>query len=808
MVNYQLYRTNVLLGGQMKWDLVLDDVNDQLVIKDFHLTPISRNVPFNKRSDETLINYSHQENVKRYYHDISDSFFLEYGNPELHSPYPLISNTEKDTHDDTFEMGCRRMSYRLYEKQFNFFCPIWLEELKHTQYLCFEFLFSSASDPSNVIFRREFDMDYNNLSGYHDKFITYFNNYLNDCGISSGNSDLIYINLDDNYSNISGLNVKTGIINSCKLNIVDNILESERPLLEVDDMIIKSFPENKIISRQLFNLNFCFNPDEILFDYISDMIGRDGVVISIDVKIKDKENNTEQKLELVDFYSNYEYIPRKFCGPVKTILYEPIDPNDIDSYYHFVEKDIYESCKGDNRLNVLSYLKDHRCIDLVGKNKIIQSVIHWSLTDSNDYIFNVYPGFAGFRIETNDSEKITNIYSSSSRYDDTPDISLQNYSINGYNTGWCNMLDISHIMERKTLVKYLSDLLVNDSIYLTKFKPGIRAKHILCPEADTDYEFNVLMLYGGNLYNKGVKDHDIIFKSILKLIPENESTQIYYNNGDSQFSGFDKNLVIIKNSENLYIYSNNIESLTHYNIIQNLRWLGRYIKRRNQSCDNMANILEKMISSFSHITACDKTLDIGAVEGPSLSINEVQYYKSNDRGQVLFREYGSIRPTFIKTNNDINFNYVYSKKILKENNHHEYTKLIKTNFGPVYPSIGYFPFKKNEQQYNTLKDIDASYPEYNSFNVNKIINLFANIECKLESVVENGIYLSTNELVKRYLKEFYNVGDDEILLNYIDNLYEHECSFEYKCDKDGYPMRHNNNSNMFVYIYTTKIRLK
>lgn len=71
MDNFQLYRTNVLLGGQLKWDLVLDSIGSNLIVKDFHLSPICGDVPYNRYSQETLINYPHQENIKKYYNSVS-----------------------------------------------------------------------------------------------------------------------------------------------------------------------------------------------------------------------------------------------------------------------------------------------------------------------------------------------------------------------------------------------------------------------------------------------------------------------------------------------------------------------------------------------------------------------------------------------------------------------------------------------------------------------------------------------------------------------------------------------------------------
>ena len=41
MENFQLYRTNLSLSGQLKWDLVIENANNHLYINKFNLTPLS-----------------------------------------------------------------------------------------------------------------------------------------------------------------------------------------------------------------------------------------------------------------------------------------------------------------------------------------------------------------------------------------------------------------------------------------------------------------------------------------------------------------------------------------------------------------------------------------------------------------------------------------------------------------------------------------------------------------------------------------------------------------------------------------------
>ena len=64
MVNYQLYRTNVLLGGQMKYDLILDSMGKKLVVSNFRITPIDDTLY--KTDDIQYLQYTHQANIKAF----------------------------------------------------------------------------------------------------------------------------------------------------------------------------------------------------------------------------------------------------------------------------------------------------------------------------------------------------------------------------------------------------------------------------------------------------------------------------------------------------------------------------------------------------------------------------------------------------------------------------------------------------------------------------------------------------------------------------------------------------------------------
>ena len=134
MHNYQLYRTNPRLSGQLKWDLIIDAYDGKLYVDSMRLSPLSNSLPFPKYAKQDLLRYSHQENVCRFYKQNKNIFFNSKGDQKLDSLFPIISKSDDSTidtsqFDSTYNMGVRRVPYKSYGKQFAILVPVWLEEI-------------------------------------------------------------------------------------------------------------------------------------------------------------------------------------------------------------------------------------------------------------------------------------------------------------------------------------------------------------------------------------------------------------------------------------------------------------------------------------------------------------------------------------------------------------------------------------------------------------------------------------------------------------------------------------------------------
>jgi hypothetical protein len=380
MNNYQLYRTNVLLGGQMKYDLILNSTGDNNnIIDDIHISPISDRIPYNKYIKEDILNYSHQENIKKFYKNISGSFYKDFINPLFDNSYPLPDDYKGDNYESTYEMGCRRKNYQLYGKQFEFFCPVWIEQISKLNQLKFEIQIKTVPDNISQTYKQplsitkiiKFSKD-----GEMSKLEKYFNDYVKFIKLDNGRDWIFDIN--KTCSVVSGLNVETGINVEKELNsFYRDLIYRERPLLELNNIIINELNKNNLITPQLFNFNICFNLEDLLSEFVMEQLYCQPIYININVLIDDKP------LQYVDIFSNHEYIKKK-------VLSSSSYPQKItreNKLERFIDCD-----DNLNEFNVLDYLKDNKCIDLIDKNKILQNVCHW-YTNKSFYHFNVYDGF-------------------------------------------------------------------------------------------------------------------------------------------------------------------------------------------------------------------------------------------------------------------------------------------------------------------------------------------------------------------------------------------------------------------------------
>lgn len=753
MVNYQLYHSNVFLGGQMKYDLIVETHKTDLVVSDFHITPISRAVPYNKNANDDLLNYTHSENISSFYKNTSGSFYSIPEEPADTSLWPEISvsrGIENINPDNTYGMGCNRAVYKVYNKQFEFFCPIWLEHISPEEQLDFQFEIRLSKN-GRVVGTKNLILDINNdKPDYHNRFVRYLNEYLTYINImGDGDDKLLYIGQRNCLAH--GINIVNGKLKECKVNILNNMLYREKPLMEDDYIIISSLQNNRLIAKQLFNFNICFNIEDILSGPLCDMvIGKD---IYVDVKVGIRGNNN-RVLDARDFYSDYT-----------NILCKSLNIPGVSADINDSKLDI-EITNNNVSHNALTYLYDTRYIHHVLKNKITQPIIHWSLVGNNDYIFNTYPGFMGV-YEDDNSIKHYVPY----KYNGAPDLVQKEYKQSLNNNGWCNVLQISPACNMSVLINNL-DIVVN------QYGSAI--------EVTGEYSWMNNIKYF-------IKDYNNRFKTykFLQLFDDRKDiNNDIYTREHKKIKIGDKTLIIYKIEKYDIIYivlhSNDMNLLTYKSVINII----------NEHYIELYNLINPIIGNpvYPLYMKHYNTLDVTRADSPSSRSKEIDYIKNSNQGQGVERYIGSIRPMFVD-----NGNYLYYKPLINNYNQSVFYKYKDSNYLPKYPSIGFYPYKSIELDYNTNPGNYNTLTEYKWYRVNKLINIVPEIKTTLSSVISSGEYVSIKDLIKIFLSDYYNINNNDTI-NYIYNLYKTESSYEYdKIDLEN---------NLHSYKYNIKLTLK
>lgn len=840
MNNYQLYKTSILLSGQLKWDLIIDTTEDDIYIGDFHITPISKYVPYNRYSKDNLLNYKHQNNIKVFYNKIISSFYENFNQPQMNHNWPIIDDSKN--YDDTFYSGCSRMDYNIYEKQFEYFCPIWIEKLGKNNHIVFD-IYIKLPNSENIIASRSISLNLKNNRIFHNRFVNYLNEYLDYIGVVEGSDDVININLEKYISSLRGIDVTSGnLVTRTLPSLIYNLLSRERPLLESDYMITTSYKDTKTIVPNIFNFNICFNIDDVFTKGLAVQLHGKPLIIGVDVKIVDDNDNLIEILEKRDIYTNYDYIPKKYCEDEWIINNnEIIKPTPPESP------------------NVLNYIYDNKYIGNIDKNKIVQKIPHWQLVDNDDYIFNVYEGFRGFFDETLGSVK-NNTYITEqpvhsqkwiisnevgyvdyttlimkeekrllecyARYADTPDIIQDKYSKSLNNLGWANYVRMNSNTFTNIVAHYTNTFI---SDLATTLKSG----------------------WVGNLYYDYKKDDSV--KVILGYIDKKIEVEKIKNLTDSRYTiyypsaenietiitvtGFNNDVIIISsiNRDNLtfagfkklakiiienYKEENQIieDEYSKYlgdvignkyislHKVEDEKWIipyGAGLVHRNtlniisetkngQYLISPLTILYNIMDSVKPLTlvSINNRLGIIAADSPSLNSKEIDYKKLDNESVYMSRYDGKIKPCMLTIEN-LHKNYIYNKKYLKDiSDNDNFRKYVNSGYQPLYPSIGYWAYEDNTITYDKPLDFVLN-TEYKWFDNSKILytkpvlsfvisseyNDINSINLSIKNHIKN-ITNSTDEIVD-YMFDMYNIIYDFIGLD-DKNYFKYNINMKFK----------------------------
>ena len=614
--NIQLYRTNVLLGGNMKYDLILDDNGENLFVNDFHITPITGDKPYNYDDTKYLLDKSHQENVLEYYKANINNFYKEHINSKLNSNYPILYDEYNATkcYDDNWFMGLRRTPmYERYQKQFEFLLPLWLERVDDLIFEISIYTNDKLLTTKSLLFSATKN---ENMPKHHNDFCEYLYKYMRNIGIvqdyrsethintgetvvtpieNYGSNDVFNVNFTDYTAYLHGLNIISGRVESLFLNNkCEELMEREIPFLDFNMKITESFKDNKFIAKQLFNFNLCFNIQDLAAPQFRKILMYKDINIKVNVKhkyIDEKGQPKETYLTHKDFYTNYQFIPRK-----KPIIIENKDNK-------------LEYPKDGNPENVLDFLEEYNCIDYVNYNKITQHNHMWSLVEEPTYIFNLYEGFAGSIINDSESHETSiNVNNNGLAFEP----SHKNYNEYLNNEYWCNLVTTDDV-QLKFLEYYATHI-----EELRKYCSNVKNIHNDILFHNTEDKYVLLVCYTGtNSLTSAVKN------SYHILHGEEYTNGLYY-----------------KKLANINIFVAADQKLLTYNKINKKLKLDLTQPKQIPLRKSVSKIL---IENSKHI----------------------EYILNDDYNYYLNRYDGKIKPTFITIGDDVYKNKIWRKNLQK-----------------------------------------------------------------------------------------------------------------------------------------------
>lgn len=792
---YQLARTSPLISGQVKMSMIMQ--GDTVV--DLQYTPISNNITFNYNNPVDVLNYTHGENVKMLYNKISDVFYNEVTNPllslkTLHRYDTLID----DTHDNTYEMGMKRIEYQRYKKQFEFFCPFWCTDEKDLNNI--KFIINLQNKEGRTM--------YSKVINFSDKIKEYINNiYPSIKGANDLKLDeIIFINFNNMQSYIKGINIDKGTMQTVDTSyIVNNLLYCERPVLETDNMLANLFATHKILCPQLFNFNFIFDLEDFIPINLLNDFKLERINAFVDIYIEDK------KCDLKDFYTNYEFIP-------KYDIYEG----------KYLKKDVENNDKN----NVLNYLKDYKSISLINKNKLSQGTFHWVLLNNKKSIFNLYNGFSPLY----NGESFCNAISNDSTDLMTDEFNLYKNPLGVFKYTNCTKMTKIELAEEINNENNYSSFNLNSNkefeffentlISMTKFKKNDSFKTL--KNTNVIKNLNITQVKCGVfLYNTNLSKQSI--ENLLKKYFDNICGMLNYNTKDNIINNnyitnnsSNNNFICYKISDNkLKVFFLIKDDAYDEQLKQTLNFASLFNTDFNESIVNKlgstdSGIIKKfgnvyvVLNFIASIIKCaqlprdimfDRSFYGEHASSPSIKSQEIELFKV-DKFTELYRYDSNIIPMFIDLNDENFFNNTYwckqyDKTIFNQitkntddlDNISSYSKFALDKYSPVYKSIGYYVLNDMPINYNIFYMDEKNYEyikEKTWYKSNSMIYLPSNIDFEFiyndtdKVSVEDTIYI----LFKDYLRNITEFNGDNIFDYYIKNLYNYYFSYDYVDNKN------------------------
>lgn len=251
-----LLRTLPLLSGNFSLNCFLTEimyngVEYECNIRNAKLTPLDVNIN-NNDIDINLLNGKYEYDVAKYYKYFSDTFYKS-GFTFNKLDYQKLNKTNNIyERDKTFEYGVSRQNYSETGYQFNFYAPIYIDNINSIPD-AFEIKIEINKSLEKII---KVNIKKENTYNY---LITYIKRY-----IEKLDDKVIYCLHESNQGTYYGINVKDGGLIEIKDNTIGSIYNYQYTINNFDNIICEGFKRNNLIMKQIIPLSFSFNIEDFL----------------------------------------------------------------------------------------------------------------------------------------------------------------------------------------------------------------------------------------------------------------------------------------------------------------------------------------------------------------------------------------------------------------------------------------------------------------------------------------------------------------------------------------------------------------
>ena len=751
MMFLQLAKTTPYLSGQWKIDICLNRSGEDAIADRACLTPLSPCIPWSNDNALPLENYTIGESMRHLYRLTKDTFYKDL--PNYGGKLKIYDNENAlNTYETDNIMGVRRSPMSRYNKQFAFLCPLWCEDADSIKNL--HFVATVSEKASNVETQREASVRNIKLN---DTIIRRFEEWLD--GV---NDEILRIDFEKMEGAVKGADPSTGttITKECTY-IVDNIISRERPLMEVDSMLCHAFSDNCVIAKQLINICFYFNLEDLVDPrFVHEFDGK-CVNVSIEAYCGD------DKLPLKDIFSNYDFIAKW-------------ETNGISGRWNGNE-------------NVLDYLKDTYCIDTIYENKTTQPIVHWSLTDNNEYIFNTYKGFNALV----DKNKTTGGF-----YNIQANPFYGEFSAGSNNLNWLNVIDVRGY-SAAPIQEIIQDNLYNLS---TPIDYNDTCVWINCNKYNTERLNEVVNIPEGLhaciFVVDDVEDVQGLPSGVVKLEHDNMLKAFSYT------KTADENTIAFVCDNTIDI----INKMTLYNALKGV--LKNYIVYSPETQEEYNLIL--LIIDFLKVIACyeapiridfKKSVCCVPAASPNPETQEIYYTKGDfNCDSTIYRYSGKLRPTFIDAkdySNDLQnwHNDTWHYDTFNDSTEwlSSYNALLNTGYLPEYMSIKFFGLNETNLEAFPVpvkysKAPDNDFYDFTWYNTGWTLSLVETYKCTVTSEKAHPL---DHEEPWRKLADYLGLNYDDKFKVQVKPLYNVSHNFDYLSNDNIDKIKHD-------FVFTLK----